>query len=471
MDIIEWIEKNQIKFTEISDQVWQYAEIAYKETKSAALLSDQLEKAGFSVERGIGDIPTAFVASFGAEAPVIAILGEYDALSGLSQDTVSQRKPIADGGNGHGCGHNLLGTAGLAAAMAVKEAIAAGDVNGTIRYYGCPAEENGSGKAFMVKAGVFDGVDISLTWHPGIFNGSMAVNFLANYKVKFKFKGIPAHAAANPHTGRSALDAVELMNVGANYLREHIITEARIHYAILNPGGVAPNVVQPEAESMYVVRAPKVVQLDEIYQRVKDIAHGAALMTGTEVEINFHAGASNLLLNNTIVDVLLDKMIQIGVSKFTEKEKGFAKEIKTTFPEGADILGGYAKLLGPDAEEWRAKLKDVVLFEDVLPAIKQDIALPGSTDVGDVSWVTPTGQFTTVCYGLGTPGHSWQLVAQGGMSIGNKGMMYAAKILALSAIEFMTNPDVLQKAKEEFETRREGNPYISPIPDGVSAPL
>jgi aminobenzoyl-glutamate utilization protein B len=471
MDIVHWIDKNQGKFTEISDQVWRLAEIGYQETKSAALLADTLEQAGFSVERGIADIPTAFVASYGKGAPVIAILGEYDALPGLSQDKVSHCQPLEDGGYGHGCGHNLLGAASLAAVLSMKEAIAAGDVKGTIRYYGCPAEENGSGKAFMVKAGVFDGVDLSLTWHPGSFNGSMAVNFLANYKIKFRFKGISAHAAANPHTGRSALDAVELMNVGANYLREHIIPEARLHYAILNSGGIAPNVVQPEAETLYLVRAPKVDQLNGIYQRVKDIAQGAALMTGTEVEIKFHAGASNILLNDTIVDVLVDKMNQVGPPEFTEEEKKFAEEIKTTFPEGVDILGSYAKLLGEEAAKMRAKLKDVVLFEDIFPVIKKDIALPGSTDVGDVSWVTPTGQFSTACYALGTPGHSWQLVAQSGMSIGNKGMMYAAKVLALASIEFMTNPDILQEAKKEFETRREGNPYISPIPDGVSPPL
>jgi aminobenzoyl-glutamate utilization protein B len=471
MDIVQWIEKNQGKFTEISDQIWQLAEIGYQETKSAALLEDVLEKAGFSVERGIADIPTAFMASYGKGAPVIAILGEYDALPGLSQDNVSHYQPIEEAGHGHGCGHNLLGTASLAAVLAVKEAIAAGDVKGTIRYYGCPAEENGSGKAFMVKAGVFDGVDISLTWHPGSFNKSIAVNFLANYKVKFRFKGISAHAAANPHTGRSALDAVELMNVGVNYLREHIIPEARVHYAILNAGGIAPNVVQPEAETLYLVRAPKVDQLNEIYQRVKDIAKGAALMTGTELEINFHAGASNLLLNDTIVNVLVDKLNEVGPPKFSQEEKKFAQEIETTFPEGVDILGSYAKVLGEDADEVRAKLKDVVLFEDLLPVAKMDIAMPGSTDVGDVSWVTPTGQFSTACYALGTPGHSWQLVAQSGMTIGSKGMIYAAKVLGLSALEFMTNPEILQEAINEFETRREDNPYISPIPDGVSPPL
>ncbi len=471
MDIVQWIDKNQGKFTDISQQIWRWAEIGYQETKSADLLAGVLEEAGFSVERGIADIPTAFVASYRKGAPVIAILGEYDALPGLSQDTVSHYQPLEDGGHGHGCGHNLLGAASLAAVMAVKEAIQAGVVKGTIQYYGCPAEENGSGKAFMVKAGVFDGVDLSLTWHPSSLNGSNLVNYLANYKVKFKFKGISAHAAANPYTGRSALDAVELMNVGANYLREHIIPEARIHYAILNSGGIAPNVVQSEAETLYLVRAPKVDQLNDVYERVKDIARGAALMTGTELEIKFHAGASNLLLNDTIVDVLIEKMKQVGPPKFSPQEKKFAQEIRSTFPDGVDSLGSYAKMLNGDADELKARYKGVALFEDILPPAKKNLAMPGSTDVGDVSWVTPTGQFNAACYTLDTPGHSWQLVAQSGMSIGNKGMIYAAKVLALSASEFMTNSDVLQVAKKEFETKREGNPFISPIPEGASPPI
>jgi aminobenzoyl-glutamate utilization protein B len=471
MDTTQWIEEKKEKYISLSDQVWELAEMAYHEEKSAGLLADALEEGGFEVERGIGGIPTAFVASYGTGKPVLAILGEYDALAGLSQEPTTKRKPVAHGEPGHGCGHNLLGVAGLAAAAAVKESMDADGLKGTIRYYGCPAEENGSGKAFMVKAGVFDDVDLSLTWHPGKFNVGSAVNFLANYKIKFKFKGVPAHAAADPHNGRSALDAVELMNVGVNYLREHIITDARIHYAILNPGGLAPNVVQAEAESLYIVRAPKVDQLVGIYERVQDVAKGAALMTGTELEINFHAGASNLILNETIVDVLVEKMHEVGAPKFNASEKKFAEEISKTFPEGGSILSGYEKLLGDETAKIEAELKGLFLHEDIFPSIKKDIALPGSTDVGDVSWVTPTGQFSTACYALGTPGHSWQLVAQGGMSIGHTGMVYAAKILALSALEFMGNSELLQKAKDEFQERRKDNPFISPIPDGVTPPL
>ncbi|MBN1580880.1 MAG: amidohydrolase, partial [Anaerolineae bacterium] len=242
MDITQWIDRKQAVFVNLSDRIWQLAELAYQETQSAKLLADALQAAGFVVERGIAGIPTAFVGSYGNGGPVVAILGEYDALPGLSQAAVSRQQPFPEGGSGHGCGHNLLGVGALAAAMAVREAIDAGDVPGTIRYYGCPAEENGSGKAFMVKAGVFDDVDLCLTWHPGTFNGVMSANMLANYKVRFKFCGRASHAAADPHNGRSALDAVELMNVGINYLREHIITEARIHYVITDGGGPAPNI-------------------------------------------------------------------------------------------------------------------------------------------------------------------------------------------------------------------------------------
>ncbi len=469
MELTKWIEDNRQSLTEISDQIWRFAELGYQESQSAKLLAGTLEEAGFAVERGVAQIPTAFVASFGTEKPVIAILGEYDALPGLSQDSVPSRKPIEDGGNGHGCGHNLLGVGSLAASMAVKEAIEAGAAHGTIQYYGCPAEENGSAKAYMVKAGLFDDVDLSLTWHPGAFNGSLAVNMLANQKVYFRFLGISSHAAADPHNGRSALDAVELMNVGANYLREHIIPEARIHYVITNGGGTAPNVVPAEAESLYLIRAPRPDQLEEIYGRVLNIAQGAALMTGTEVEIRFHAGASNFLLNDTIVDVLYDKMQDMEAPKFSREERQFAGELAKTFPEGGAEV--FASLLGPDAGKILAVMKETLLFEGLLPKIKIDKALPGSSDVGDVSWVTPTAQIMTACQAFGTPGHSWQAVAQGGMSIGHKGMLYAAKVLGLSAVEFMGNPELLDKARAEFAERREGTPYVSPIPDGATPPI
>ncbi len=469
MNIVQWIDEHSNKFTEISDQVWSFAELGYQETQSAQVLANTLEQAGFSVERGVADIPTAFVASYGTEKPVIAILGEYDALPGISQQVSPERNPIEAGGNGHGCGHNLLGTGALAAALAVKEAIMAGDVTGTIRYYGCPAEENGSGKGFMARAGLFEDVDLSLTWHPGSFNGSISVNFLSNVKAKFKFHGRASHAAADPHNGRSALDAVELMNVGVNYLREHIIPDARLHYVILNGGGIAPNVVPPFAESLYMIRAPRPDQLKPIIERVVDVARGAALMTGTEMESSIISGASNLVFNDTIVEVLHEKMEEIGAPGFTETEREFARELQPTFPTGG--MGIMAAMFGPEAKEMLAAAKGQLLFEGVLPIFKTDAVMPGSTDVGDVSWVTPTGQFSTACQAFGTPGHSWQLVAQSGMSIGHKGMLYAGKILAAAAIEFMQKPGLLQKAKDEFQTRLVENPYVPVVPEGTPPPL
>jgi len=471
MDMIQWIDEKAEIFTDISDQIWSFAELGYHETQSAKLLADTLEDTGFTVERGVADIPTAFIGSYGSEGPVIAILGEFDALPGLSQQTVTEQKPVEEGGNGHGCGHNLLGTGALAAAMAVKEKIAAGELRGTVRYYGCPAEENGSGKAFMVRAGLFDDVDLALTWHPGMFNGSFSFNLLSNVKVRFKFYGRAAHAAADPQNGRSALDAVELMNVGVNYLREHIIPDGRIHYVITNGGGVAPNVVPAYAESLYIVRAPRPDQLKPIYERVLDIARGAALMTETTMEAVIIAGCSNLIYNGTIVDVFMEKMKAVPPLKFSGEERQFAKELTATFPAGPGMLGMMSKLMGGDAMAMGKAMKESILFEGVVPAIKTEATLPGSSDVGDVSWVTPTGQIMTTCHAFGTPGHSWQEVAQNGMSIGHKGMIYAGKVIAETAAAFLADEALLKKARDEFEERIKETPFVPLIPEGTRPPL
>jgi aminobenzoyl-glutamate utilization protein B len=464
MNIPEWIETNKQRFIEPSDRIWQFAELGFTEQQSSSLLAAILEESGFLVQRGIADIPTAFVASYGTGKPIIAILGEYDALPGLSQEAVPTLKPRQAGGNGHGCGHNLLGVAGLASALAVQEAIRLGEAKGTIRYYGCPAEENGSGKTFMVKAGVFKDVDLSLCWHPDVYNGIVGTNMLANIKVNFRFHGKAAHAAYDPYNGRSALDAVELMNVGANYLREHLIPDARIHYVITNGGGSAANVVPPLAESQYIIRAPLLRQVNEIYQRVMDVARGAALMTGTEVEFIFQKGMSNLLLNDTITDVLYEKMVQVGPPEYDQQEIEFARQIATTCPQD-DMAGMLTKLFGKEARKLIPE--DPVLLVPVMPNVQMDFVAPGSTDVGDVSWVTPTGQIETTCATLNTPSHSWQIVAQSGMSIGHKGMLYAGKVMALAALEFMTHPERLNAARDEFERKIKATPYECPIPDGL----
>ena len=469
MNLVEWIETNQKTFTDLSDSVWGFAELGYKEVKSSRLLIDALEGEGFTVEKGVAEIPTAFVASYTKGAgPVIGLLGEFDALPGLSQDCVPFKKPLVDGAPGHGCGHNLLGVAGIASCFALKQALEAGEVKGTVRYYGCPAEEGGAAKAFMAKAGLFNDVDICLTWHPDAFNGTFWANVLANYRVGFKFHGKPAHAAADPYNGRSALDAVELMNVGVNYLREHMIPDARVHYVITNGGGTAPNVVPAEAASLYSVRAPRTDQLNPLFERVKDIAHGAALMTGTELDIELYSGMSNLLLNETINNVLQKNLEEIGAPKFSREEADFAREIAKTIP--SDSFEEAAPLYGLEADTIAA-MKNTLLHEGILPPYKSEIVQPGSTDVGDVSWVTPTGQIGTVCMALGTPSHSWQIVAQGRMGIGHKGMLYAAKVMALSAVKFMQSPELVRKAQDEFKKRRAASNYISPIPDGLKPPI
>ncbi len=469
MDLSAWIEGNQGVFTQLSDAVWGFAELGYKETQSSRLLMDALEKQGFTVEKGLAGIPTAFVGSYAkGSGPVIAVLGEFDALPGLSQDCVPYRKPLTNGGPGHGCGHNLLGVAGIAACFALKEALDAGDLQGTVRYYGCPAEEGGAAKGFMAKAGIFDDVDIVITWHPDAVNGVMWGNFTAVYRVGFNFHGKPAHAAADPYNGRSALDAVELMNVGVNYLREHMIPDARVHYVITNGGGTAPNVVPAEAGSLYLVRTPRVEQLDPLLDRVKDIARGAALMTGTEVEVEIYAGMSNLLMNETINNVLQQKLEEVGAPKFGPEEHAFAEEINKSCPP--DSMEQAAPFYGLSEEELAA-MKGTVLHEGVLRPFKPNIIQPGSTDVGDVSWVAPTAQITTACMVLNSPGHSWQIVAQGRTGIGHTGMLYAGKVMAAAAAEFMQKPELVRKAKDEFKQRRSRVDYRSPIPDGLKPPL
>lgn len=468
MNLTKWIEDNRSMFVELSNEIWGYAELGYKEFKSSKTLEDALEEAGFTLEREVADIPTAFTASYGnAEGPVIGILGEFDALPGLSQDCVPYRKPLESGAPGHGCGHNMLGVAGIASVMAVKQALDSGEVKGKVIYFGCPAEEGGAGKAFMAKAGVFDGVDICLTWHPDNFNAVPYTNFLANYRVVFRFHGKTAHAAMDPFNGRSALDAVELMNVGVNYLREHMIPDARIHY-VITKGGIAPNVVPDFAESMYSVRAPRTDQLDALFERVKNIAKGAALMTGTEVEIDVISGMSNMLPNDTINEVLQAKMEEIGAPKFNEEEHAFARELSKSIPPESLENGAY--IYGLDAKDV-AELKKQVLFEDILPPFKSEIIMPGSTDVGDVSWVAPTGQILTACWALGSPGHSWQIVAQGKTGIGQRGMLFAGKVMGAAALEFMRNDPLRKQAVEEFKTRRAAANYVSPIPDGTKPPL
>lgn len=455
--IIEMIEQKQDQFIAISDQVWEFAETRFEEYESANLLIHALESEGFSVEREAGGIKTAFVGSYGSGEPVIAFLGEYDALSGLSQTACNPiQEAIVEGGNGHGCGHNLLGTGALAAAIALRHVMEEYNLPGTVRYYGCPGEEGGSGKTFMVRNGLFADVDTALTWHPGSSNGVMTTSSLANYQVYYRFKGKSSHAAASPHLGRSALDAVELMNVGVNYLREHIIQEARVHYAVTDTGGISPNVVQAHAEVLYLIRAPQTAQVEEIYQRICDIARGAALMTGTTVEIQFDKGCSNLVPNITLEKMMYEKLSDLGVPTFTEEEQKLAAYF-------------YQTLSVDEQKSGRNVNEPHMLSQMVLPydpsAAKQTMS--ASTDVGDVSWVVPTVQYSGGCYAKGTPFHSWQMVAQGKTSYALKGMLHAGKVLAVTGAELLTNQSLVQQAKDELNDQLKEQAYICPIPEGI----
>ncbi|MBD3194674.1 MAG: amidohydrolase [Candidatus Lokiarchaeota archaeon] len=464
----KWIETHRERLINISDKIWGYAEIGLEEEKSSALLISELEQEGFIVEKGVAAMPTAFYASYGEGKPVIAILGEYDALPGLSQDSTPDRKPLEEGAPGHGCGHNLLGVGALGGVFAVKQAIDDNEVSGTIRYYGCPAEESFNAKGYMVNAGLFEDVDISLTWHPGFLNMLNVMSALSVNSVIFKFHGKTAHAAGDPQNGRSALDAVELMNIGANYMREHMISEARIHYVITN-GGKAPNIVPDEAEVWYFVRAPKRHQVENLYERLKKIAQGAALMTETELEIDFLSGTFNTEYNKVVQDVVNKKLNEIGAPKFNAADKKFAKELLKNVP--SDTIEGYLNLVPPDLMDLAKAVLSQPLNKIIIPPLGEGKTLPGSTDVADVSWVTPLAEFLIACEVMGSPGHSWQNVATSGMSIGHKGMLTAAKILTLSALEFMKNPKLVDKAWKQFKKDRKESQYRSPFPEGLQPPF
>ncbi|MEZ4869656.1 MAG: amidohydrolase [Caldilineaceae bacterium] len=451
--------------TYVAKEIWDHPEIGLQERFASDLLAQELADAGFTVTRGVGQMPTAFVASWGAGKPVIGILGEYDALPGLSQTVAATLNPIAQGGAGHGCGHNLFGTAAFGAALALKEAMIAHKIPGTIRFYGCPAEETLVGKTFMAKDGVFDDLDAALAWHPGDTNQVWYSSSLAMNSFKVNFHGVASHAAAAPHLGRSALDGAQLMDVGVNYLREHIVQEARIH-SVITSGGQAPNVVPAFAQIWYFVRAPQRAQVDEIYARMLDIAKGAALMSGTTYDIDFVTGCYDVLPNRIISDLMYDKMRELEEIAFTEQETAFAAELQKSFPAGSREYS-YAMLekstsAGLDKADLAKPLWTHVLRHAPTPSV-----MPGSTEVGDVSYITPTGQLTTCCWPFGTPPHSWQITASSGSSIGFKGMLFAAKALAFTALDLMTKPELLQTARAEFAASSAGRPYVSPLPAGT----
>ncbi|EHS51765.1 amidohydrolase [Rhizobium sp. PDO1-076] len=458
------VDQKSPAFFELSDRVWDTPETNYEEHRSVAEHLLQLEAEGFRVERNIAGIPTAVMGEAGEGGPVIAILGEYDALPGLSQEAgVAEERPLISGGNGHGCGHNLLGSGSMLAAAAVKDYLAVNGLEGRVRYYGCPAEEGGSSKGFMVRAGVFDDVDIAISWHPAAFSGVNNPISLACSEMNFHFSGRASHAAATPHLGRSALDAVELMNVGVNYMREHMPTTARVHYAITDAGGSAPNVVQARATVRYLVRARSLPELLALVARVRKIAEGAALMTETVMRQEIVSGEANLMGNAPLEECMHGQLERLGPAVFDDSDKAIARKFQATFlPE--DISSSYARFhLKPK--------KDEPLCDLIVPLYAGDGSMVGSTDVGSVSWVVPTVQMRGATYAIGTPGHSWQLVAQGKLPAAHKGMAHAAKVIAGTAIELILNPTLIAAAKADQRARLDGNPFVNPIPDDVMPPI
>ena len=461
--IVDFVNNQDGRLSTVAKDIWDHPQIALQETYASELLARELEADGFSIEWGAGGMSTAFVATWGSGDPIIGFLGEYDALPGLSQTVSAEREAIDQGGPGHGCGHNLYGTACMGSVMALKRAMEREGVGGTIRYYGCPAEEQVVGKVLMARDGVFDDLDAAITWHPGstnlVWNGSS----LALNSFKVNFHGVASHAAAAPHLGRSALDGVMLMDVGMNYLREHVIPEARIH-SVVTSGGEAPNVVPAFAQVWYYIRAPEREQVDAMYERVLDIARGAALMSGTTHDIEFIAGCYDVLPNNTISDLMLKNMQTVDDLAFTAEERRFARQLQATFPDKA-VQGAFDRMRKSTQKDTINESIENPLWTQVLPHADVGLPVEGSTDVGDVSWITPTGQITTCCWPLGTPAHSWQMVASSGSSIGSKGMLFAAKAMAMTGLDLLRNPDLLEKAGAEFEEARGGVTYKSALPD------
>ena len=462
--IWEYVEKLEPRFHALADQVWSTPETCYGEHLSMEAHYSELIHHGFKVKQGIAGIPTALIAEAGTKGPVIAFLGEYDALAGLSQQSdIFEEKPIKKNGNGHGCGHNLLGSAAMQAATSLKNWMTETGTEGIIRYYGCPAEEGGAAKTFMVREKAFEDVDIAITWHPGSLTGVVRGSSLANCRVDFMFEGRASHAAGAPHLGRSALDAIELMNVGVNYMREHMPDKARIHYAIIDGGGISPNVVQSKGRVRYVVRDETTPKMLKLLERVKKIARGAAMMTETKVKIKMLAGVSNLIYNKTLGEVMQRNLDLLGPPVFTNKERQYAKKMQSTMSYN-DIETAYL-------QAGISEVKDQVLAESIIPPNAKEIGMSGSTDVADVSWVVPTVQLWGANYTIGTPFHSWQMTAQGKSSIAIKGMTHAATAMAATGVDVLLDKKLREDAWLDLQKLLDQNAYVSPLLDNAKPPI
>ena len=479
--ISEKIDSKKEYYAKISNKIWEFAEPRFQEYKSSELLKQSLKKEGFFIRSNLAGEETAFIAEYGSGKPVIGFLGEFDALLGLSQKAdATERTPAEPMQNlkceseseqeqgsahvnncGHGCGHQLIGTGTLASVIALKDFMKEHNLKGTIRYYGCPAEENAGGKAFLVRDGYFNDCDLAFCWHPEQGRRACYGSTKANFRVFFTFHGTPAHASMCPELGRSALDAVELMDVGVNYMREHMIDEARIHYAITDTGGDAPNVVQSRAQVLYAIRAPKITQVKELYNRVCNIAKGAALMTETTVEIRQVAAYSNLISSKILADHMNAYLEKLGPIPYTEQEYTYAQNFQQALSDqdkkqlptiARDYFGSRA------TEAMKKSIFEPIAYHNLYSDLKY------STDVGDVSWIVPTVHLNIPTFAAGTTLHSWQAVAQGKSSIAHKGMLYAAKIMALTALDFLQNPELADEARKELTETLDGETYPNPLP-------
>lgn len=456
-EIKKWFHENGPQMSEISDKIWEVSETKFNEYQSVEILVETFEKNGFTIKRNlVKGLPTAFVAEWSnGNGPVIALLGEYDALPGLGNELVPEKKP--NGKNGHGCGHNLLGVGSMAAALSAAEVMSKMDIRGTIRYFGCPAEEGGSGKVYMVRDNVFDGIDAIVRWHPINATYVSMASALANLSIKYEFHGKSAHAGATPHLGRSALDGVILMDVAANYLREHIPTSVRLHSVITN-GGMAPNIVPDLAEIWYYIRAPKRAEIDEVAERMAKIAEGAAMATGTTVTSRILAASSEPLPNRVLCNRMLTNLLRVGPPEFSEEEKAFASKMNHGITPQERIKS--MRMFG--INDPSVGNKD--LYDSISTNMCENTVTPYSTDSGDVSWQAPMCQLFVAAQPIGTANHSWQQVVCSGMGIGHKAMFCAGQTIAMTALDILTDSDLLNEAKAEFRQAVNHSPYFCPLP-------
>ena len=470
--IYDYIQSRADDFIAVSDRIWEFAELSLNEYKSVACYLDFLRKEGFAIREQVAGVPTAFAASYGSGSPRIGILAEYDALSSLSQRAgVAEKDPLVPGGHGHGCGHNLLGAGALAAAVTIKKLIELGQLKGTVVFYGCPGEEGCAGKSFMARDGEFRDLDAAITWHPGDTNEVTTGSNAACLQYLYSFQGQTAHAAGDPHLGRSALDAAELMNVGVQFLREHMRKCESVHYSFLDVGGPSPNVVQPTASVLYMVRSDNVRNAKSLLERVHNIARGACLMTGTEVSIRQVDGTASTL-SNTVLEKVIHKNLEAApLPVYTNDELAFAEAIHNTY-DCRDLPGTAPRFdwkVKQQVKEWTNNGQKAV-NDFVMPYVPSDYMSAGSTDVGDVSWLTPTAQFNAATWPSNCPGHSWQMVSTGKTGFAHEAMLYAGCVLAMTAYDLMTEPDILTEARAEFSVTAAGG-YDCPLePDLVAEP-